>query len=52
MNMRSYLCVGCHKTFYAIKGGAVCPYCRKFNPDILGLVESGVKILGKILSKK
>lgn len=50
--MRVYTCKKCHKTFTRLKGGAGCPYCGTYNPDIVSIVEQGLKLITEIITKK
>lgn len=52
MNMKVYTCKKCHKTFTQLKGGTICPYCGTYNPDYTTIVEQGLKLLTKIITKK
>lgn len=52
MNMKVYTCKKCHRTYTQIKGGSVCPHCRTYNPDYGTLIQEGIKILAKIITKK
>lgn len=50
--MKYFICKKCHRTFTAPNSVGTCPHCHSVNISYLGLAESGLKALAKILSKK
>lgn len=49
--MKYFICKKCHRTFTSSTSIGTCPYCHSVNVSYLGLAESGLKALAKILSK-
>lgn len=50
--MKYFVCNKCHKTFTSNTSIGACPFCHSINISYLGLAESALKALAKILTKK